>query len=214
LHIDAEGGTDAIIDRKGVEVVSVYNWNQYQSVTRELIQQKGSGYKTICVDNLSEIANLSLTKIAGPTQGPEIQEWGEMFREVRQKIREYRDLARLYGVNVIFCCWDADEKDDRGVMKKDLALSPALRKQVPGLTTIIGHVAVLDDPNARLLTFAAGPKTVAKFRRSRTAAAQKIPLQIRYSVDKLPLGDIIDVLKGGKEWDTKKYPPTATPAGR
>ncbi len=200
LHVDAEGGIDAIIDRAGVEYVSVYTWQQFENITKELIAKEGAGYKTICVDNLAEIYNMSLVKIAGKTDAPEIQEWGEAFREVRHKIREYRDLARKYGINVIFCCWDADEKDDRGVMKKDLALSPSLRKQVPGLTTIIGHIAVLDDPNMRLLSFASGPKTVAKFRRSQTAAAQKIPLQIRYNVKQLPMAAIINTLKGGAAW--------------
>lgn len=210
LHIDAEGGLDAIIDRKGVEYVSIYNWVQFDNLTKELVREKGGGYKAICVDNLVEVYNLSLEKIAGKTDAPEIQEWGEAFREVRHKIREYRDLARKYGITVIMCAWDADEKDDRGVVKKDIALSPSLRKQVPGLTTIIGHVRVLDDPNMRMLDFASGPKTIAKFRRSRSANAQKIPFQIRYPVDKLPLGDIINVLRGGANWPTSKYPAATT----
>lgn len=217
LHIDAEGGSDVIEHKDNVDVAEVFNWTQYNNLTDDIIRQKGAGYKCIINDNLVELCNMCLEKITGTRDAPEIQEWGEMFREIRHKIRQYRDLARKFGIVIIFCCWDAIEKTVGNQQRYDLALTPALRKQVPGLITIVGHITVLEDPYKRLLDFASTPNTVSKLRAapSTKAAAAKIPLRIVYPVDKLPMVDILGVLKGGKDWPTGKYEiPAANPAAR
>lgn len=206
LHIDAEGGLEVVRHIAGVTFVEVFNWANFEKLSKGLIAQKGMGFKTIIVDNLSEIYNMAITSAAGgPQEQPEIQEYGKGIRDIIHYIRQYRDvLARKEGINVIMCCWDADEKDDRGILKKDLALSPKLREQVPGLVTIIGHVQVTNDPTNRKLTFAPGPRTVAKLRRPVTKTKQ-LPFEVTYDLDHLPMGDIIGVLKGDQDWPTDKY---------
>lgn len=208
LHIDAEGGKESIEHKSNVEVVEVFNYRDFDKLVAQLKRgPKYHGFKTICVDNLCEIINLSLQQIThSGTDAPEIQEWGAMTREILFKTREFRDMARKDGVNVIFCAWDADEKDDRGVIKKDLAFTPALRREYPGIVTVVGHVAVTSDPNIRKLDFAPGPRTVAKFRRTPTANAMKIPFEIYYGVKNPPLPDILRVMKGGGEWPEARYP--------
>lgn len=207
LHLDMEGGADAISHRDDVDVVPLYTWRDFEKMTDHL--KKGDhGYTNIIVDNLVELVDMRLRSIAGNTDNIEIQEWGQMSRDVKYKTREYRDaIARKQGVNVFFLVWDADEKDDRGTIKKDLAFSPSLRKEFPGIVTIIGHVAVTNDPNRRMLNFAPGPKTVSKFRRSADSAAQEVPFNIYYGINNLPMADVIRTMKGElKKWPTSKYP--------
>ena len=205
LHVDAEGGVEAISHRDDLDFVELLSWKQFEILSKEL-QQGKHGYKNIIIDNLSELVTMCITQIAGPTDSPEIQEYGEMTRKINHHVRLYRDMARIQGINVIFIAWDADEKDDRGVLKKDLALTPSLRKTVPGVINVIGHVAVLDDPTKRMLNFAPGPRTVSKFRRAGNAQANEVPFQIVYDKDNLPLADVIKTVKGEQKWPATKYP--------
>lgn len=205
LEIDCEGGGDVLRGNKNTDIVPCYTWRDFEKVTEKL-KQGEHGYKNIIVDNVSELVNLDLQRIAGK-DGPEIQEWGEMTRDILYKTREYRDsIARKQGVNVFFLAWDADEKDDKGVVKKDISFTPALRKEFPGVVTIIGHVGVLKDPNQRVLSFAPGPKTISKFRRARNVNATKIPFDIYYGLDNLPMADILRTMNGEQEWNSKRYP--------
>lgn len=203
--LDAEGGADAIShlgDR--VKVAEMYEYNQFKLVC-DLVAQGKAPWKNLAFDNMSEVVNRCLASIAGNTDAPEIQEWGKMTREILYRTRQLRDAARKYGYNIFMLAWDADEKDDRGVLKKDLAFTPALRKEFPGIVTIVGHVRVLDNPNQRMLDFAPGPRTVSKFRRSADSAATKIPFQITYGLDKLPMADVLKTMKGGQDWPESKY---------
>lgn len=213
LHLDAEGGSEAISHLKDkLDIIEVLRYSHFDAVSRKL-WAGGHGYKNVIVDNLCEIISLDLKAITGSgTDAPEIQEWGKMTRDILFATRQYRDMARQQGVNVFFLAWDSDEKDDRGVLKKDLAFTPALRKEYPGVVTVIAHVRVLDDPTKRMLDFAPGPRTVSKFRRSADSAATKVPFQITYGLDKLPIVDIIRTMRGEQEWPESKYRADRTPA--
>lgn len=210
LHCDAEGGVSAVEDKSNVEVVEIFKYADFKKLTDE-VSKHDFPFKSIGFDNMVEIVGLCLEEITGNSRDQvEIQEWGKMTREILFRVRMLRDAARKNGVNVFLMAWDADEKDDRGVIKKDLAFTPALRKEYPGIVTVIGHVAVTNDPNKRMLNFAPSPRTVSKFRRAASSAAQKIPFQIYYGMDKLPMPDILAVLRGGKEWPASKYPESGT----
>lgn len=205
LEIDCEGGGDVLQGENNVDIVPCYSWRDFEKVTKELLDGD-HGYKNVIVDNVSELVNLDLLRISGKDQ-PEIQEWGEMTRDILHKTREYRDaIARKQGVNVFFLAWDADEKDDKNVVKKDISFTPALRKEFPGVVTIIGHLGVTRNPALRVLSFAPGPKTIAKFRRAKDTNAQKIPFDIYYGVDNLPMADILRTMNGEQKWPSAKYP--------
>lgn len=213
LLMDAEGGSEAVshIKDPNLDIVEVFEYKQFNAMSQQLFSGQHD-YKNVIVDNLVEVINLDLRQITGSgTKSPELQEWGTMTREILFKTRQYRDLARLQGVNVFFLAWDADEKDDRGILKKDLAFTPALRKEYPGVVTIIAHIRVLDDPTKRMLDFAPGPRTVSKFRRSADSAATKIPFQITYGLNNLPIVDVIRTMRGEQEWPSTRYAIARTP---
>lgn len=204
LHIDIEGGVDAIYHRKTIGFVEVNAWREWERLLAAL--KKGNhGYKTIVLDNLSELVDMCLTGIAGDVDQVEIQEYGEMTRKIVYAVRELRKMSKAQGINVIICAWDADERDDRNVLKKELALTPKLREKIPGIVTTIGHVQVLNDPNQRILNFAPSPKTVSKFRRSGEANSLQIPFKIQYGLGNLPMSDLLNVVRGGGKWPEAKY---------
>jgi hypothetical protein len=89
-----------------------------------------------------------------------------------------------------------------------LALTPAMRKEIPGIITIIGHVEVLqNDPDHRVLDFAPSPRSVSKFKRVKGSSAMNIPYRIYYGYDNMPLVDVLKSVKGElKDWPNTKYP--------
>lgn len=207
ILLDAEGGVESISHRKDVDVVEIFNYRDFQRITEEF-KSSSNGYKNVIIDNLCEIVDKCIYSLAGPSpinDIPEFKEWNQTTREIKYRVREWRDIARKHGINVFINAWDEDSKDERGILKKDLAFSPSLKRDYPGIVTIIGHIRVLNDPNKRLLDFAPSPKTVAKFRRNAKSSANKIPFQIEYGLENLPLPDILRTLRGEIEWPTKKY---------
>lgn len=208
LHIDAEGGIDAISHRSDIDFVQVFTWRQYRRLISELKRNPNHGFKTICADNLSEIVNMATAHVTGdPEKQPTQPEWGEMARLILRMVRDCREMAQKQNINFFFTAWDTDDKDDSGARKKQIAFTPKLQSEFPGVVTTIGHVTVLNDATKRLLDWRTNPRTISKWRKSLSSAAQKIPLQLYYGTDRLPMGDILDALIGGKEIDwTRRYP--------
>jgi phage nucleotide-binding protein len=208
LLLDAESGTDSIShlqNEPNLDIVDIVNYKQFDTLINAL-KQDSRDYVNIVVDNLVEIIDFceDYHGIKG-NDSHDLQNYKLVKRDIIHHVKTLRDIARTRGINVIMCAWDADEKDNRGVVKKDLAFTPALRKEFPGICTIIGHIDVLSDPDKRRLDFAPSPKSVSKFKRSRDSAAIKIPYKVVYDIDHLPLADIINTAKGVSEWPSKKY---------
>lgn len=208
LYLDVEAGTDVIEhlkDTDDLDIVDIKAFKTYQNIVDDL-KKDHNPYVNIVVDNLSELLDLCEIHFGITGNGShDLQNYKLCTREMLRRVKDLRELSRQYGLNVIFLCWDADEKDDRNVLKKDLALTPGLRKEYPGIINIIGHVRVLRDPNLRVLDFAPNPKTVSKLRRSPTSSAKEVPFEITYDVDNLPLVDVIETIKGRKNWPKEKY---------
>lgn len=211
LYIDAEGGSE-ILDYREEEIdyVDAFNYKTFQSVVAGLVREYDSGehpYDNIIVDNLSELLDLceDFMGIVG-NDSHDLQRYNLVKKEFLKRIRQLRDIARKYPVNIILLLWDADERDERKVLKKDLALTPKLREKFPGIVNIIGHIsAVPGKPDLRELSFEPSPKSVSKFRRSPTSSAMEVPYVIQYTYDNLPLPDIIRAIKGEAKWPKNKY---------
>ena len=200
LFCDADGGMRSISHRNDIDVIEVINWKQITSLTNEV--QKECPWKTIVHDNLSEYRIVNMRSITA-----EIPTWPEYNRNTTEMlvfIRKWRDIARLHGINVIFIAWDKSEKDEStGFIKKELAFTPSLAETLPGVVDIIGHMTIENDPPifTRLLNFSPGPRTSAKFRRSKSEHASKIPLVIPNPT----MVDLLATLKGGEPWPESKY---------
>lgn len=207
LFLNAGGGLDAISHRTDFEYIELFEYRSFRNM-RNALKRGGHPFGNVIIDNLCEVINQNQTEVSGsPTGVIEIGDWNKITREIIFSVREFVVIAQQQGINVFFLCWDSDEKDDRGVLKKDLAFTPALRKEYPGVVTIIGHVGVTNDPLRRQLDFAPGPRTVAKFRRNGDpkSTANQIPFKIVYGLDNLPLADIIKTWKGEQGWPANKY---------
>jgi hypothetical protein len=214
LDIDVENGTRSIRHLGNREDFDIARPNRYQSIQNlvvELKQKKGAGYKGVMLDNCSELHMMIQRSVAGATDQPTQPEWGEINRIFLKIIEDFRDLAASTEMVVFLICWDIDDKQENGRVKKQLMFTPQVQGLLPGKVDVIGHISVNTD-QSRLLSFKQGPLTVSKFRRSLESNEAKIPLEIQFERKHHPFVDILEVLKGGKDWPASKYP--AVPAQR
>jgi hypothetical protein len=208
LDIDVENGTRSIRHLGKREDFDVVRPNRYQSVetlVAKLKQEKGAGYKGVMLDNCSELHMMIQRSVAGATDQPTQPEWGEINRIFLKIIEDFRDLAATTEMVVFLVCWDVDDKQENGRVKKQLMFTPQVQGLLPGKVDVIGHLSVNPD-QSRLLSFKQGPLTVAKFRRSLESNEAKIPLEIQFERKHHPFADILEVLKGGKNWPSENYP--------
>ncbi len=207
LDIDVENGTRSIRHLGKREDFDVVRPNRYQSIetlVAKLKQDKGAGYKGVMLDNASELHMMIQRSVAGATDQPTQPEWGEINRIFLKIIEDFRDLAASTEMIVFIICWDVDDKQENGRVKKTLMFTPQIQNLLPGKVDVIGHLSVNTD-QSRLLSFKQGPLTVSKFRRSLESNEAKIPLEIQFTRSQHPFVDILEVLKGGKNWPSDKY---------
>lgn len=212
LHADAEGGTRSITHLKrskvgdNLDIVTITRWAQIERLMLEL--KKGPevhGYKGVIFDNCSELHDLRKIQEVGVSDNPSQPDWGIINRDFLKFVEDAKDLARLKGMVVFLICWDVDDKQENGKIKKHVAFTPQVQNTLPGKVDVIGHLSVATD-QSRLLSFKQGPLTVSKFRRSMDSNEQKIPLEIKFNRNNRPFVDILEVIRGGGNWPADKYP--------
>lgn len=207
LYLDVEGGM-AVVDSKDIDnglidPIGITSWAQIEAV-RKALTVGDSPYKTIVIDNMSEVLTLCIRFVTGDLESPTQPEWGKITQNMLNMTRAWRDISKTTGLNVIFIAWDNPSQDESNVVKNNIYFTPALREQYPGIVDIVGHIG--SQNGVRVLDFQWNPrKTQAKFRRSLNSNASKIPEKIPYSLSNMPLGDIISVLRGKSEWPSDKY---------
>lgn len=208
LHCDTEGGSESLQqweNEENLDIVDITSYPQFDKFCTRLKMDAAKPdfeYKTVVIDNLCEIVDLCEDDIdIKGNDSHDLQKYNLVKKEITAKIRLLRNLTRNYPINIIIVCWDDDIKDaSSGILKKDLAFTPALRREFPGICTIIGHVKVLNTPEKRMLDFAPSNKSVAKFKRSLISSAMKVPYRVTYDVNHLPLVDVIKTIRGEGEW--------------
>ena len=210
VFLDAEGGTQSIAhyDPDKLKVVQIYKWEELIRWSQSTFKDpRAYPFQTTVFDNLSEYYMLAQKYITQDREMPSQPEYGKINQLIISFVEDWRDFTRRTGRNVIFIAWDDRDKDENSVVKSTLAFTPGVVKALPGKVDIIGHLSVHNNPPyyTRILNFAPSPKNQAKFRRSLLGNAQKIPYEIPFHLENMPMPDILSVLKGGGEWPSQKY---------
>lgn len=206
---DCEGGSSAV-EHLGdaIDVVDINNWKQIKTLGEAFKKDPDSSpWNTLIFDNLSEYQPLHMRTELHVADQPTQPEWGANTRGMVDFVTIWRDAARLYGINVFFCMWDASEKDDySGILKHDLSLTPKLRETLPGKVDLVAYIEYIEgQPDYRLLSLKPSKKTVAKFRRPGHESARSVPYEIPYSLKQNPMVDLMAALRGTTPWPKDKY---------
>lgn len=221
---DIESGAESIRHMKGIELPpegeEIDTWDRLIALINwfEQAPQSEIMHKSLILDNMSESLSLYLDKFV-PAGAPQIQHWGEYYREVLKMTRQLRDISRNKKVNILMAAWENPRENDAGrVYKHDIDFNPALARKFPGLIDMVGYLTVIDGIK-RELSFQAHPRTAAKFRRSTAYSnINEIPDILKFDLRDSPIADLISTLQGGEKFPTKyaerlgKAAPEAAPA--
>ena len=177
LCIDIEGGLLSVAAQGyDVDVVRVKTWQQMQDVYDEL--RRGSDYKTVVLDSLTEIQKFSMNQImeqvlkADPSRDPDVpgmREWGKNIEQIRRMTRAFRDLQ----MNTIITALAKSDKDPRtGLIKTKPSLSGKLADEVAGFFDEVFYMytKVIDGEIKRLLLTTKTDTQEAKDRSGRMPA--------------------------------------------
>lgn len=216
LIVDGEGGATAIANKDHIDVVQAGKWSDIDGVLKKFEQQatESKKYKTLVFDNLSEYQTINLATITNPAGSVGIQDWGRNTANMLSFTRRVRDLARFHGINVVMLAWsDSGEDQVSGKIRHGVALTNKLAARLPGIVNMVGYLTIEDNPPyyTRKLSFAASPRTDAKFRRASGDAASPIPLELWYGLHQNPIVDMMRTFYEGVPFPVSKY---VKPKGR
>lgn len=207
LYLDIESGIRSISHRSDIDTIQITAWAQVSAFINSLKSQAELRWRTIVIDNMSELQTLTLKAAMGDSEMPQIQHYGKSTADVLSFVRTCRDMARSRAINFLMIAWESPEKDEStGLIKRDIGFTPSLAKTFPGLVDQVGYL-VADDraPYRRTLHFEPSIRTAAKFRRNLSEIAAEIPLTFSYALQDNPLADLLATLVGGESWPKDRY---------
>jgi hypothetical protein len=212
LVVDGEGGATAIANKQYVDVIQASKWRDVEAVLREIERSKPEDkmpYRTVVFDNLSEYQTIQLASIVGEQlTGVEIQHWGQNTAALMRFTRRVRDLSRFKGINTVMLAWqDSSEDELSKKVRHGVALTNKLAARLPGVVNVVGYLSVMDNAplHTRRLSFAASPRTDAKFRRAANDKASAIPLELYYGLHQNPIVDILSTLYDNVPFPAAQY---------
>ena len=171
LLLDIEGGASTLRHRPGIEVVQVRTTNEMAVIHRELKEDAGRTYKTVCVDSLTELQRLDVSEIMRAVVAldsdrdpdvPSPREWQKTLSHMRKICRAYKDLE----VNVIFTALAVRKQDEDGAVSIKPSMQGKALDEIPAFFDVVAYLDTIiekDHIERRLIT-AQHPKYRAKDR--------------------------------------------------
>jgi hypothetical protein len=204
LFIAVEPGMRSISHRTDIDIREIDDYDDFKAVTNDLFKMTTVPWKTVVIDNGSELAKVHLKKVTGGSY-PQLQHYGQNTAEMLSVVRNSRDFAARTHTNVIFIAWDTADKDEStGVIKNHVGFTHKLSEGIPGTLDLIGYLEIIK--GVRKLTFNANDKNDAKFRRPPTVEALQIPGELFFKeLSNMPMVDLLATLKGNKPFPAEKY---------
>lgn len=183
LHIDIDGGVETIrskmatakkkdgIHRKEIRSLESLK-SFYNDGLRKLAMDGEFPYKTIGVDNLSELAALDMRDIMKEAYSrnpdkvdidvPSQREWGKSREHMRNIVRAFRDLP----CNVIFTAHVNTKQDEGQPPKYQPGFAGKLIQDIPGFVDVVGYLRAVStgEEVKRILQVQGTNRVIAKDR--------------------------------------------------
>lgn len=152
LVIDiGEKGTDSIANEKGVSVIRVSQWSEFEDIYWEL-KDGDHDFKTVSVDSahsLQQLAVREAKEIANkkPDEQTSQRDFGQASGLMVNWCNNYRDLIEQ-GINVIFLAHDkvqeVDTEDDSDMIMPEIGprLMPSVASALVGSVNVVGNTYI------------------------------------------------------------------------
>ena len=214
LYINMESGEQTLHQMKGqgakLDIADIRDWKSLRKLLRALEGGGGSEYKTIVLDNITEMQRICIKQVMSEASAknpntdmerPQIQDWGTRTTRVGDMLRSFRDME----ANVIFCAHATTFEPPIKITNQatdtynQLAeiipyLSKSLAIDVSGMVDTLIYLNAEEKKKQVVRTMAASltSRYFAKDRYDRLPSGQ-VPL--------LPMKDIWEILTGRKEYN-------------
>jgi hypothetical protein len=162
LYLDIKDeGTDSIADVKGVDVLEVGEWSDFEDAFWWL-QKNSDAYKSVVIDTCTQLQTMAVEELkAGKKRSGKFahkklgdfgtltkQDWGDIAGLMKEWLTNYRDLTQL-GMNVVFIAQHRtfnmdDDEGSNGELAPEVgpALSPSIAKHLNASVNVIGNTFI------------------------------------------------------------------------
>lgn len=210
FYIDARGNPHVISSYSDrIDMVTISRFAQLEEIRRDIIADKEFPYKTIILDNVSEMWSIDLRDRYGATADVDWQKHSATTADILQLIRNYFDLSTSGPkVNIVFVFQETPEQRtirNQAVSRSELAFSKALQSHVPTLVNFLGRLYQMADtpPYTRMLDFR--PVETVHQAKLQIDPSDPFAKQMPMEVYNPSLASILDTIRGKKDWPTAKH---------
>lgn len=210
LYLNARGNPHVISSKADrIQVIDIWKFAEQERVRLGLLADKSCPFKTVILDNVSEMFYMDLRDRYGADADVDWTKHSATTADILQLVRNWVDLTTSGPkLNVIFIFQEVPEaREIRGqkISRSELAFNKALQFQIPTIITFLGRLYIVQDrePYTRLLDF-------RPIETLHQAKMQLDPADLRTKDVPMEwyhpsLASLLDCMKGGKEWPIDKH---------
>ena len=211
LLLDARGNPHVISSYSDrVDVATVTRFDQVDKIRQDILRDKNLPYKSVILDNVTEMWSMDLRDRYGPMVSVEWTKHAASTSDIVQLVRNWSDLA-LTGLklNVIFVFQETPETRDiqgrTGVVRSEVAFNKALQSHVPTLVNFLGRLYQTSDqpPYRRKLDFR--PIMTMHQAKLQVDRDDEYAKQIPFEMHDPSLASILDTIRGHKPFPIEKH---------
>jgi len=177
IIISAEGGMLSLSEQD-VPFVEVKSAGDVDAVFKLL--RKSDDYQTICLDSISEIAEVLLVELKAGVNDPR-QAYGRMAEAMMSMIRNFRDLP---GKHTVFIAKEERKEDDTTgiILTQPIMPGQVTKTQLPYMVDLVMHMGI-DKAGNRYLQTASDRQKACKDRSGKLEA--KEPPDLTFIFEKI-----------------------------
>lgn len=217
LYLDARGNPHVIASYGAkIDMIPVTRYSDVERIRQDIVKDKDFGYKSIILDNISEMWSMDLRDRYGPVGDVDWTKHSATTADILQLVRNWMDLTTTGPrVNVVFIFQETPEqrtiRGQRVDSRSEVSFNKALQSHIPTLINFLGRLYQTSDtpPYTRMLSFAP-VETVHQAKAQidpNDPAARDMPLE-QYNPS---LASILNTVRDHEPWPTSKH---ARPSGR
>ena len=193
-----------------LDVIDITQFKQVEAIRQDFLKDKDFPYKSIILDNVSEMWMQDLRDLYGPIADIGWEKHAASSADVAQLVRNFIDMAETWRrVNIVFVFQETPEtRTIRGQEVKsrsELGFNKALQGHVPSLINYLGRLyQVSDHPNyTRMLDFS----PIETMHQAKLQIDPKDPVlkQIPYEQYNPSLASLVDTIRGHQPWPVAKH---------
>jgi GTPase SAR1 family protein len=211
LLLNARGNPHVIASYASkIDIADITKFDQVEKIRADMLRDKSLEYKSVIIDNLTELWSMDLRDRYGPMTAVEWTKHAASTSDIMQLVRNWIDLAEVGPkLNVIFVIQETPETRDirgrTGVIRKRGCVQQGSPEPHSHLINFLGRLYIHTEqpPYRRVLDFR--PIDTMHQAKLQVDRDDQYAKQIPFEVYDPSLASILDTIRGHKPWPTEKH---------